>query len=93
MPVPYVPVRLAAAVAVALGVAACQADPGAIPAPRCSMAQHQPLIGQNIGAVTLPARLPQRIISPGDQITEDFNPDRLNIFVDPKGWIARVSCG
>lgn len=53
----------------------------------------QSLVGTNIGAVTLPAGLPHRIISPGMPYTEDFNPDRLNVFVDDKGWIARVTCG
>lgn len=67
------------------------ADP--LPAPRCDPAQHQALVGQNIGAVTLPAELPQRVISPGEPVTEDYNPARLNIFVDPKGWIARITCG
>lgn len=64
-----------------------------VPAPVCDPAQHQALVGQNIGGVILPAELPQRVISPGEPVTEDFNPARLNIFVDPKGWIARVTCG
>lgn len=73
-------------------LAACQ--PASPPGPvECDLAQHQQLVGQNIGAVSLPASLPQRIISPGDMVTQDFNPARLNIFVDEKGWIGRVSCG
>lgn len=60
---------------------------------RCDPQRHQVLVGQNVGAITLPPGLPKRIISPGDPVTEDFSADRLNIFVDPKGWIARISCG
>lgn len=52
----------------------------------------QSLVGTNIGAVTLPRALPHRIISPGMAVTEDYNPDRLNVFVDDKGWIAKVEC-
>lgn len=54
---------------------------------------YQSLVGSNIGAVTLPSALTHRIISPGMAYTEDYNPDRLNVFVDDKGWIARVTCG
>lgn len=76
----------------ALLLSACQ-PAYTVPANRCSPAAHQRLVGKNIGEVSLPRALPQRIISPGDPVTEDYSPDRLNIFVDPKGWIARVTCG
>ncbi|RMC36359.1 I78 family peptidase inhibitor [Paracoccus alkanivorans] len=59
----------------------------------CDPQAHQALVGKNIGEVTLPRELPQRVISPGDMVTEDYNPARLNIFVDAKGWIGRISCG
>ncbi|WCR11754.1 hypothetical protein JHW45_05120 [Paracoccus stylophorae] len=73
-------------------LAAC-ATTTSVPVARCDQVAHQALVGQNIGAVTLPADLRQRIISPGDTLTQDHDPDRLNVFVDPKGWIARVTCG
>ncbi|MCF3973442.1 I78 family peptidase inhibitor [Paracoccus salsus] len=73
-------------------LAACAATAPAGPQ-RCDPVAHQALVGRNIGAVTLPAELRQRIISPGDLVTGDPDPARLNIFVDPKGWIARISCG
>lgn len=50
------------------------------------------MIGRNIGEFTLPRGLPYRIAQPGAQLTEDHNPDRLNIFVDDKGWIQKVEC-
>ncbi|MFV0302295.1 MAG: I78 family peptidase inhibitor [Paracoccus sp. (in: a-proteobacteria)] len=53
---------------------------------------YQSLVGSNIGAITLPAGLTHRIITPGMAVTEDYNPDRLNVHVDDKGWITRVEC-
>lgn len=72
---------------------ACVENTPTVAAPRCDPAAHQALVGQNIGAVTLPDDLPHRVLSPGDVATMDLNPNRLNIFVDPKGWIGRVTCG
>ncbi|WP_299838347.1 I78 family peptidase inhibitor [uncultured Paracoccus sp.] len=73
-----------------LALAAC--DPAAPAGPLDCDDSYQSLIGQNIGAVTLPAGLSHRIISPGMAVTEDYNPDRLNVYVDDKGWIARTEC-
>lgn len=47
----------------------------------------------NIGEVYLPAQLNRREIGPGQVVTFDYQPQRLNIFLDPKGWITRVACG
>lgn len=52
----------------------------------------QSLVGTNIGAVTLPAGLPHRIITPGMAVTEDYSADRLNLHVDDKGWITKTEC-
>lgn len=59
----------------------------------CDLAEHQRLVGMNVGEVQLPAQLDYREINPGQVVTFDYQPQRLNIFVDPKGWIARVTCG
>ena len=59
----------------------------------CSPAQHQRLVGMNIGEVYLPQQLERREISPGDVVTYDYKPGRLNIFLDERGWIGRVTCG
>lgn len=83
--------RMIAVAAGLVGLAACQ--PASPPMPSRCDDSYQSLVGRNIGAVTLPDALPQRIISPGDLVTEDANPARLNVFVDPKGWIGRVTCG
>ena len=60
---------------------------------RCNPARHQTLVGMNIGEVYLPPQLDQRIISPGQFVDFAYRPGRLNVFVDPKGWIGRISCG
>ncbi len=75
-------------------LAACEpaAPTGRPAAPLACDDSYQSLVGQNIGAVTLPAGLSHRIISPGMAVTEDYNPDRLNVYVDDKGWIARTEC-
>lgn len=59
---------------------------------QCDLSFHSALVGQNYGAITLPAGLPVRVISPGDAVTEDFRPERLNLYVDEKGWIQRIEC-
>ena len=52
------------------------------------------LVGQHrdvFAAMTFPA--PMRIIEPGDAITMDHNPARLNVVLDARGRVARVYCG
>ncbi|MDB6177486.1 I78 family peptidase inhibitor [Paracoccus sp. Z330] len=71
--------------------AACQPQP--TPLTSCSTSAHQSLVGKNIGDVSLPESLPQRVIIPDSVIRQDMNPRRLNIHVDDKGWITRISCG
>ncbi|VDC27243.1 I78 family peptidase inhibitor [Pseudogemmobacter humi] len=36
---------------------------------------------------------PLRLIRPGDAVTEDFNPARLNVSLDASDHITRLSCG
>ena len=80
--------------ATALGLlAGCETTPSR-PAPEsCNLATDGNLVGQNFGAISLPEGLTHRIISPGQMVTMDFNPNRLNIHVDEKGWIQKVDCG
>jgi len=37
--------------------------------------------------------LPTRIIRPGDLVTQDYRPQRLNIHLDATGAVTRLSCG
>lgn len=82
---------LITAAVVTTTLAACQPERSVTPV--CDPANHSALTGRNIGEVNLPADQPHRIISPGNMVTQDFQPNRINIFVDEKGWIARVTCG
>lgn len=88
------PSRIIAPLLALSALAAC--DTGSAPtvmARTCDLPKHQTLVGKNIGEVNFPAALNRRVISSGMPITEDYNPNRLNVFVDEKGWIARVTCG
>lgn len=51
-------------------------------------------VGQEASTVTAAMfAAPVRIIHPGDMVTMDFNPERLNFEVDAGGRITRVYCG
>lgn len=60
---------------------------------RCDITKHQVLVGKNWGEVRLPPSLNVRLIESGEVVSQDYSPSRLNLFVDAKGWIARVTCG
>ena len=73
--------------------AGVQPDPMPEPQP-CAAEAYQVLVGQPVGGVhtdSLPR--PHRVYGPGDMITEDYRPDRLNIVVGENGVIAEVKCG
>ena len=44
-----------------------------------------------LAGVTLPK--PTRIIHPGQPVTKDYRPNRLNIHVGELGRIERINCG
>jgi hypothetical protein len=68
-------------------------DPPNRPA-RCEVAAFQSLVGQRDDEIDRD-RLPQsfRIICHDCQATMDYNPNRLNIQLDPQNRVASVSCG
>lgn len=75
-------------------LAACSTGYGlTVAATDCDLSQHQKLVGMNIGEVYLPPQLHRREISQDQVVTFDYQPRRLNIFLDPKGWITKVTCG
>lgn len=90
------PAILALTLVLPFTLAGCESKPPEGPvnlAPTCGADRLQGLIGQDIGVITeidLPEEL--RIIHPGDSITEDYRPSRLNIRVDENGIIDRVWC-
>lgn len=79
-----------------LALAACTEDtlpattePGA---DTCGAAEVEPLIGQPITSYEAPPGKAVRIIRPGDPVTMDFRPDRLNISLDETDRIVAVEC-
>lgn len=66
----------------------------AAPEDLCGRAEVEGLVGENLAAVTMPTREgPVRVIKPGQMVTMDYKPSRLNIDVDDAGTITRVWCG
>lgn len=61
----------------------------------CGAPKQQNLIGKTVddlAAVSFESPV-SRFINPGDAVTEDFNPNRMNIVFDENGKITRVYCG
>lgn len=51
-------------------------------------------VGMDASSVTAATFVaPVRVIRPGDMVTMDFNPERVNFEVGADGRIARVYCG
>jgi hypothetical protein len=70
-----------------------QPEPMPDPQP-CAAEAYQVLVGQPVGGVhtdSLPR--PHRVYGPGDAVTMDYRPDRLNIVVGDDGTVAEVKCG
>lgn len=88
-------------------LAGCAAPRGAAPGgPAATAEPHAPLpqdcgaarlagwLGQPVAAVDeqyLPVAV--RVLRPGDPVTEDFSPMRLNILLDGAGRITEFRCG
>ena len=79
-------------------LAACAANPDAS-APdamtdTCGAAGSQGLVGRNIAAVSFPADSNIRTACTTCAVTQDYRPDRMNVFFDQAtGTIERVTCG
>jgi hypothetical protein len=76
-----------------IALAACQPVPEDVAQGTCPADGYATLVGQPLAAVTLPADLDARIIGPDTVVTMDFDPTRMNIYVDEDGVIQRVACG
>jgi hypothetical protein len=70
-----------------------------VPAPTeeedaCGASGLQDLVGEDVSVVAAMTFLaPMRIIRPGEAVTLDFNPARLNFELDAGDRIVRVYCG
>jgi len=79
-------------------LSACAANPE-VPAPAgmadtCGAAGSQGLVGRNIAAVSFPADSNIRTACTTCAVTQDYRPDRMNVFFDQAtGTIERVTCG
>lgn len=88
------PAFLAAAALATLAACAPAPEPDATPQPvgDCSL-PYQNMVGVKVAASILPATLNHRVILPGQVVTQDYQPDRVNFEVDRGGVIERVFCG
>lgn len=59
----------------------------------CPKSQFSGLIGTDINAAIFPLTLTYRTIYPGDVVTMDHAPERLNIAVDDAGNVTALTCG
>ena len=59
----------------------------------CGARGYRALVGTDLAAVTIPSDLEARIIQPGDLVTQEYRPGRLNIRVVESGRILSVRCG
>ena len=81
-------------VSAALGLAACMPSKQSETGPEtCPKSQFTSLIGTDINAAIFPLTLTYRTIYPGDAVTTDHLPERMNVQVDDNGVITGVSCG
>lgn len=60
----------------------------------CSASMHQDLIGQDSAVLqTMKFSQPLRVVGPGEFVTMDFNPHRLNIDISDTDVVIAVRCG
>ena len=73
--------------------------PGAIvvdPGDSCGARGLQSFVGQNVAVVrgtTIQSPGPVRIIAPGDLVTQEVDPTRINVRTDAAGQVVVVDCG
>ena len=79
----------------AIALAACEAGPPDGPAAgdACGALGYQGTVGTPLALLSLPAELNDRIVRPGEAVTQDFRPDRINFELDENDVVERVTCG
>jgi hypothetical protein len=88
---------------IAVSVAACAQTPPSLTPPgnaeeataldTCGVARFASLVGRQADQIdrsTLPART--RFITPDAMVTQDFSPERLNVFVGTDGRVGSLRC-
>jgi hypothetical protein len=80
-------------------LAACTPAPTAAPDGRqiggdaCGASQYADKIGQSLGSARFPPNSEMRLINPGEMVTQEYIPTRLNVEIDGPGRIVAVTCG
>lgn len=89
--------RIGMALALCAGIAGCSETESGAEAgtgeDSCGASAYQTRIGQPVTELGLTAGDKLRILGPGQPMTMDFRPDRMNIETDSAGQILRVFCG
>lgn len=78
-----------------LALGACQTvNPEELTATECAAKENAGLIGQSATVLqTMRFGAPIRIIRPGDAVTMDYLPNRMNIHVNASEIITGLTCG
>ena len=80
-----------------LALAACTTQAPPLPPQledTCGAAEFAGLIGQDATALEKTLRLGMvRVIRPGDMVTQDFRPARINFMIDANETIEMINCG
>ena len=63
------------------------------PTDPCGAKGYSTLLGGTLAAVTLPMDLNDRVVRPGDSVTMDYDPTRLNFELNENDVIVGLSCG
>ena len=61
--------------------------------PSCAAEDLQGYVGQALSAVDPEIVAGARVIRPGDAVTMDYRPDRLNVYLDSQDVVERINCG
>ncbi len=59
----------------------------------CPKSEFSALLGTNINTAILPLTLTYRTVYPGDAVTMDHLPERLNVAVNEDGIVEGLTCG
>lgn len=77
--------------------AACSTTPLSLPPETkdtCNAGRYAELVGQDATALEKTLILGMvRIIRPGDFVTQDYRPERINFAIDQDERISRIFCG
>ena len=80
-------------------LAACTPAPIAAPDGRqiggdaCGASHYSDKIGGSLGNARFPANSEMRLINPGERVTQEYIPTRLNVEINGEGQIIAVTCG